>query len=321
MSWFGDLEQKLENKVSDGIDSVKDGLGMGSSEEVAPTQFRNTGEVPPVAADQAQKPPSPSQRAYDQHDEVFYASPHQEQREDRAAQAGAWSHEAWVTNPSDSGLRGDQAIQSMPAPSKEQIYDAISAVAANLPHAFKCMMASHAFIEQKGGKCINWNYAGMEGGARATVLAWTTADIPTAQAQAGLGTTYKESPYFPIDKQLKDNPERKSLIVLMQKPRPAYGSLNEATAAFVHEIERRVQALQSSTNESHRELAEAAIGGDAHAYAKIVSTSFTLEGVKDAKGNAKRVGAYNDHKNYEDDVLKSIEDGQQELAKKDTAAP
>ena len=68
MSWIGELGEKLETKVSDGLDSVKEGLGIGSPEnEVPSTQFLNAGEIPPVAADQAQqKPPSPSQRAYDQ---------------------------------------------------------------------------------------------------------------------------------------------------------------------------------------------------------------------------------------------------------------
>jgi hypothetical protein len=312
MSWLSDVGQKLgigDKEEAAGAVEATPGISATETQEDSLSRFTDAGPLPAVENQYKKPAPTASDKAFEQR------RPEQEHQSRHAQKsAAAWSHQAWLTNPEDSGLRGEVETKNTPELTKEQIYDAISHVAPNLPHAFKVNMVGHVWVEQAGKKIVNWNYAGVEGGARATCLAWTSSDVPLDEVRAH---PEKYRPWSTsVEKQLEQDPNRTTVIVMVQKPRPAYGTLNEATGAFVWEIQRRVQGLQQSNNEQHKALAELAAAGDPGAYAHIVGSSFTLEGVTDAKGRAKSLGAYNDHKNYEGDVLKSILATQGELANK-----
>jgi hypothetical protein len=221
------------------------------------------------------------------------------------------SGDGWVEGQwSDADFKGEQTA-SISQVGKKQLYDEIAKVAPHLSYELLTCMVGHAWAEQQGKNLLNYNFAGVEGGSAAWVLGWTSTIIPTATYENEPDKTkYKDwdsrnhNPKFgridghdagTIDCQLTMDPKPARIALLVKKRRPAYQSLAHASAAFVHLIELRVEALRASTNPDHNALGEAAFAGDADAYAKVVNGTFKI---KDKDGKKRDFYAYNGDKGY-----------------------
>ncbi len=222
--------------------------------------------APAAAAPAAQPAPAPSATA----------APAQ------AAQAAAPAANAdeWATNaPDDAGFKGEQERQSTSCTMPE-VYAAIGRVAPALTHELKVMLVGHAAVEQHD-KCMNNNFAGVEGGSTAWVVAWTSTVISIDQYNAHpenyrdwfpgkpKAGVWNHKPAGTIAVQLERG--EKEIACAVKKPRPAYKSLDSAAVAFIHIIERKFHKLQASSKPAHQELAARALAGDAEAYAHIVT--------------------------------------------------
>jgi hypothetical protein len=209
---------------------------------------------------------------------------------------------------------------------KKQLYQEIAKVAPHLSHELLTCMVGHAWAEQQGKNLLNYNFAGVEGGSAAFVYGWTSAPIPMSTYENDPDKTkYRDwdsknhNPKYgkwdghdagTIDCQLAMDPKPSTIVVLVRKRRPAYQSLAHASAAFVHLIEKRVEALRASTNPEHNTLGESAFNGDAEAYAKVVNGSFKI---KDKDGKKRDFGAYNGDKGYAGLVKSQIAAARDEL--------
>jgi len=194
---------------------------------------------------------------------------------------------------------------------KKQLYDEISKVAPHLSQELRTCMVGHAWVEQQGKNVLNYNFAGVEGGSAAWVLGWTSTVIATSTYENEPDKTkYRDwdhknhNPKFgrieghdagTIDYQLGLDPKPPRIALLVRKRRPAYQSLAHASAAFVHLIELRVEALRASTNPEHTALGDSAFAGDPEAYAKVVNGSFKIT---DKDGKKRDFNAYNGDKGY-----------------------
>jgi hypothetical protein len=103
--------------------------------------------------------------------------------------------------------------------------------------------------------------------------------------------------------QLALDPKPARIVVLVRKRRPAYQSLSHAAAAFVHLIEKRVEALRASINPDHNTFGESASAGDPDTYANVVNHKFQIT---DANGKERDFGAYNADKGYANLVKRQI---------------
>ncbi|MGB8910580.1 MAG: DUF4157 domain-containing protein [Candidatus Cybelea sp.] len=210
----------------------------------------------------------------------------------------------WVTNPPAADPVGEQKF-SQTTLEKGQIYDAITRVAPSLSHELRVMLVGHSWLEQQGKSIINYNFAGVEGGSASFVYAWISWKVSRAEYDKN-PSAYKDwtvGGFGTIQEQI-DRGET-SLFVVMRAKRPAYASLDSAAAAFVHNIESKFHKLQASPDPHHQELVQAALGGDAEAYAQIVTLSVPALGIFPFNPNA----------NYADKVIDQID-----LARTDLAA-
>lgn len=216
----------------------------------------------------------------------------------------------WAVNePSTTGFKGEQ-IYSVTTLTKEELYDAITQVAPELPHILKVMLLGQAWLEQQGKLIINYNFAGMEGSSSAYVMARTSTVITAAEYNGnksaysdwGKGNVWHGKDAGTIEVQLARGETQ--LVVMKRKPRPAYQSIVSAAAAFIQNVESKFHALQRSSDQAHHQLVDKALGGDVQAYAQIVSLLASKLGIY----------PYNPDPGYPALVVKQIEQARLDLA-------
>jgi len=189
---------------------------------------------------------------------------------------------------------------------------AITEVAPGLSRDFRVMLVGHSWVEQGGINIANNNFAGMEGGTKSITKVRTSTVISRSEYEAnpkhyadyGAGKRYNGKDASTIKAQL-DRGET-MLAVMFSSPveRPSYASLASAAAAYVHNVEARFRKLQASDKPDHQALAQAALGGDAKAYAKVLTMSAPKLGVL----------PYNSAKDYSGRVIMQIGNARKELA-------
>jgi hypothetical protein len=238
-----------------------------------------------------------------------------------------WVEGSWV----DPSFKGQQDATDTKA-TKQELFDAITKVAPHMPRALRICMVGQAWVEQGGKGITNFNYFGREGGGTpAFTLAWTSTYVPLSvylndpDKDKVIDETrnlkkyndwdfHHHNPNFGVNAvdhkaagtiavQLERDPPPKQLTVVMQKPRPAFQSLLDASVSFVHLIETRVRKLAASPKPEHRALAQQVYDGDPKAYANMVNHKFVIPG---AKGKDNGFGAYNDNASYSASVIKEI---------------
>jgi hypothetical protein len=226
------------------------------------------------------------------------------------------STDEWVSSAPPPDAAGEQKYSNTKA-TKGQIFDAITQVAPGLPYELRVMLLGQAWLEQQGKNIINNNFAGMEGGSASYVMARTSAVITRAEYEAnpskysdwGKGNVYGGKDAGTIEVQLARGDTK--IVVMTRKKRPAYASLASAAAAYVHNVEAKFHKLQASPDPTHQALVEQALGGDAHAYARIISLSAPKLGIY----------PYNPDIGYPARVIAQIELARKDLADRAPAAP
>lgn len=240
---------------------------------------------------------------------------------------GDWVEGSWV----DPSFKGHQDATDTKA-TKQELFDAITKVAPHMPRPLRICMVGQAWVEQGGKGITNFNYFGQEGGGTpAFTLAWTSTYVPLSvylndpdkdkvidekrnlkkyndwdfhHHNPNFGVNAVDhKPAGTIAVQLERDPPPKQLTVVMQKPRPAFQSLLDASVSFVHLIQTRVRKLAASPKPEHQALAQQVYDGDPKAYANMVNHKFVIP---DAKGKDKGFGAYNDNTSYSASVIKEI---------------
>jgi hypothetical protein len=264
-------------------------------------------------------------------------------RSPETVKTSRWMEHDWSNKDYTGEKKGKQTNLK-----KAELYKLLGQVAPHLSHELKVYMVGHAWREQSGSGVYNWNFAGIEGewskayttdvGTSATVSISKYENAPDKSIYHDWGTgspyaTYVPDPVYAthlvdpvspggvrlptashwsgtIPYQLALTPKPSVLGVKVFKRRPAFGSDTEGAAAFVHEIERRVQALQDSKDPDNNRLAEKVLAGDPHSYAYMVGHTIF------ADKNRKQllVGAYNDAPSYTGDVESQIAKAKADLA-------
>ncbi len=161
---------------------------------------------------------------------------------------------------------------------RAQVYQAITHVAPGYSHDFKVMMVGHSWIEQHG-TAINNNYMGVEfsnpnhPGDQAYTHVRTSTMITRKQYDAN-PSKYADWRVGPADRnsiQQQLDRDEPMIYCTEMRNRPAYQSLDDASVAFVHQVQRRIEALQGSAKAEHQQLAADALAGDEHAYARVLT--------------------------------------------------
>ncbi|HEX3758008.1 MAG TPA: DUF4157 domain-containing protein [Kofleriaceae bacterium] len=225
-----------------------------------------------------------------------------------SAPAAAASDE-WVSSAPDPDPPGEQKFFENSV-TKQQLLDAITQVAPGLSKDFRVMLVGHAWVEQQGKHVINNNFAGMEGSSASYVTARTSTVVTRDECLAnrakysdyGAGKLYNGKDAGTIQAQLdRGEPQ---IVVMVKTHRPAYASLASAAASFVHNIEAKFRKLQASDKPEHQALAQQAQGGDAEAYAKVVTMAVPKLGIR----------PYNPAKDYPGRVVAQIQAARADLA-------
>jgi hypothetical protein len=158
-------------------------------------------------------------------------------------------------------------------------------------HALRVLMVGHSFGEQAGLHVLNFNYMGIElyrfERPTASNVLWTRGfrsdnQVTRAEFNANPDFFYDEVPASadgtskgplpkapkPIEQQLASNAPL--LFVFYPGPRAFYSSLPEATAAFIFEIQTRLDGFAASANLADQQVAAKARAGEVEAYIDLV---------------------------------------------------
>ncbi|HEY1812826.1 MAG TPA: hypothetical protein VGG74_10800 [Kofleriaceae bacterium] len=240
----------------------------------APAPHEPPHDVPSVPEQAAPKSKEPEAAAPHPAGEAAAAgAPHAE----APAKPAAGGMQPWDQPNAEGKFTGEHALHISHI-SRAQVYQAITDVAPGYSHDFKVMMVGHSWIEQHGS-AVNNNYMGVEfanpnkPGDQAYTHVRTSTIItrkqydanPSKYADWKVGTAGRTT----IQEQLDRNEQM--IYCTEMRNRPAYQNLDTASVAFVHQVQRRIEALQNSAKPEHQKLAADALAGDENAYAQVMT--------------------------------------------------